>query len=101
MSRELSPTSVSRRLAVLRALYVPETEARAARSAERAEDFGGVGGRAPDGEEQVRAHLAPEATRDSSFAQGVARRLAELRALSDLTAYLHRASLPGSSRRRE
>jgi hypothetical protein len=69
--------SVSRRFAVLRALYVPETE------------------------EQARAHLAPEATRDSSFAQGVARRLAELRALSELTAYLHRASLPGSSRRRE
>jgi hypothetical protein len=70
MSRELSPMSASRRLALLRVLYVPATE------------------------EQARAHLVPEAIRDSSFAQGVARRLAELRALSELTAYLHRALLP-------
>ncbi len=70
MSRDLSPTSVSRRLALLRELYVPETD------------------------EQARARLVPEARRDTSFAERVASRLAELRALSDLTAYLHRASLP-------
>jgi hypothetical protein len=69
MSRELSPTLVSKRLARLRELYVPETE------------------------DHARLRLAAEARRDVPFAEGVAMRLAELRALCELTAYLHRGSV--------
>jgi hypothetical protein len=72
MSHDLSPTEVSKRLARLRDLYVPETE------------------------EQARQRLAPEARRDVPFAEAVTKRLAELRALCELTAYLHRGSVPRS-----
>lgn len=72
MTRDLSPTLVSKRLALLRDLYVPETE------------------------EQARLRLGPEARREIPFAEGVARRLAELRALCELTVYLHRGSVPRS-----
>lgn len=72
MNLDLSPTLVAKRLARLRELYVPETE------------------------EEARLRLLPEPRRDILFADGVARRLAELRALCELTAYLHRASVPRS-----
>jgi hypothetical protein len=72
MNRDLSPAVVSKRLGRLRDLYVPETP------------------------EQARARLLPEARRETPFAEGVARRLAELRALCELTAYLHRGSVPRS-----
>lgn len=66
MKGDLAPESVAARLAQLRALYVPETL------------------------EEGRARLAHQAP-EESFDRGVARRLAELRALCELTSHLHRA----------
>ena len=63
MSRDLSPETVARRLDRLRALYVPETEA------------------------EARRRLAEPAS-NRSFAEAVEMRLAELRALCELSAYL-------------
>jgi hypothetical protein len=61
------PAGVAGRLERLRALYVPERD------------------------EDARQRLAREARASSEpFAVGVARRLEELRALGDLTNYLHR-----------
>jgi hypothetical protein len=67
MSHDLSPAAVARRLACLRAAYVPETEV------------------------EVRRRLAPEPRSEVPFAEAVASRLAELRALCELTAYLQQA----------
>lgn len=66
MRADLSPTLVAARLAELRAAYVPMTA------------------------EEARRALA-SAPRSETLAQGAARRLAELRALMDLTAHLHGA----------
>lgn len=60
------PAGVAERLEKLRALYVPESDAEARRRLES----------------EARASVEP-------LAKGVARRLEELRALSDLTSYLH------------
>jgi hypothetical protein len=68
MRNDLSPAAVRRRLAQLRALYRPETL------------------------EEGRRRLAADRPPEVPFARAVARRLAELRALSDLTTYLHRAT---------
>jgi hypothetical protein len=69
MSRELDPAAVARRLAELRARYVPETV------------------------EEGRRRLARERPpRVETLAQRAARGLAELRALCDLADHLHRAS---------
>lgn len=65
MKSDLSPSAVAQRLEALRALYRPET--------------------ALDG----RRRLAAEAKQDVPFATAVARRLEELRALCELTDYLH------------
>ena len=69
MKRELAPSVVERRLAALAALYVPETV------------------------EQGRARLRREALSPDAFASAVAARLDELRALDELTRYLH-ANMP-------
>lgn len=66
MARELTATEVSRRLAWLRAEYVPLSAA------------------------EARERVVPPA-RSESFARAVSRRLEELRALSDLSTHLHRA----------
>ena len=65
MARELDPVAVAKRLAELGALYVPETV------------------------EQGRTRLLYEARSPPTFASAVARRLEELRALDELTRYLH------------
>ena len=65
MRRELEPGDVARRLAALATLYVPET----------------VG--------EGRARLRAEAMAPDAFASQVAQRLDELRALDELTRYLH------------
>lgn len=65
MRNELDPADVERRLAELRELYVPETV------------------------EEGRKRLRAEAMSPEAFASGVAQRLDELRALDDLTRYLH------------
>ena len=66
MSPELDPASVAARLAVLRGAYEPERV------------------------DAARARLARERPASSErFVDGVARRLAELRALSDLARHLH------------
>lgn len=67
MRHDLSPAAVACRLERLRAIYVPESE------------------------DEGRRRLATFARRDIPFADAVASRLAELRALCELTAYLHRA----------
>lgn len=65
--RGAPPAGVAERLGRLRALYVPETDA------------------------EARLRLESEARGSSEpFAAAVARRLEELRALSDLATYLHR-----------
>ncbi len=69
MTRELDPASVARRLAALAAGYVPETV------------------------EQARARLRAEALAPDAFTSGVARRLEELRALDELTRYLHESAI--------
>ncbi len=66
MRSELDPRDVARRLAGLSALYVAETVA--------------------EGGERLRA----EAALPANFARAVATRLDELRALDELTRYLHR-----------
>jgi len=69
------PPSVAERLSVLRALYVPERRI------------------------EARARLAEERTlAKEPFERAVARRLSELRELSDLTRHLHRAKFPNRSR---
>lgn len=67
MTHDLSPLAVARRLERLRAISVPESV------------------------EEGRRRLAVEARTDVPFAEAVATRLGELRALCELTAYLHRA----------
>lgn len=71
MTHELDPELVARRLAILAASYVPETV------------------------EQGRARLRADAHAPDAFAHGVHTRLEELRALDELTRYLHGASIPG------
>ncbi len=66
MTPDLSPPAVAARLAWLRTSYAPMTA------------------------EEARGRLAPP-PRSEPFAAGVARRLAELRALSELTRHLHLA----------
>ena len=65
MTPELDPRAVARRLAALAAIYVPETVA------------------------EGRARLRADAQSPDAFATAVARRLEELRALDELTRYLH------------
>ncbi len=65
MSRDLNPRDVERRLAALAAVYVPESV------------------------EEGRARLRSEAMAPDALASSVARNLEELRALDDLTRYLH------------
>jgi hypothetical protein len=67
MSRELDPAAVVARLAELRAAYVPESV------------------------QHARARLAEErpSGASESFDRSVRRRLAELRALCELTRHLH------------
>lgn len=67
MRRELEPGEVARRLVALAALYVPETV------------------------DEGRARLRAEAMAPDAFASQVAQRLEELRALDELTRYLHAA----------
>jgi hypothetical protein len=69
MIRNLDPGDVARRLARLAELYVPETVA------------------------EGRARLRAEASSPETFARAVALRLDELRALDDLTRYLHGAKI--------
>ena len=69
MRCDLAPASVSARLGLLRALYVPEPQ------------------------EEARARMVQPPARES-FERGVARRLAELRALCELTQHLHRVEVP-------
>ena len=70
MRSDLSPAAVAARLERLRALYVPETAA--------------------EGRRRAMAARRPTVP----FAEAVGRRLAELRALSELTTYLHKARAP-------
>lgn len=65
MKHELDPVLVVERLAALARLYVPETA------------------------DEGRARLRAEAMAPDAFASAVARRLDELRALDELTRYLH------------
>jgi hypothetical protein len=65
MRPRLDPDAVARRLAWLAACYVPETI------------------------EEGRNRLRREAMSPDAFASNVARRLDELRALDDMTRYLH------------
>lgn len=67
MKAELDPAAVRLRLDALRALYVPETV------------------------DEGRRRLRDEARSPAAFAGAVARRLEELRALDELTRYLHAA----------
>ncbi len=67
MTRDLEPIDVARRLAKLAAMFVPETV------------------------EQARERLRSEAMAPEVFATQVTRRLDELRALDELTRYLHAA----------
>lgn len=75
MWRDTSPANISRprslaqRLAEISALYIPETV------------------------EEARARLRREELASDAFASAVARRLDELRALDELTRYLHSAAL--------
>jgi hypothetical protein len=75
MATDMSPRAVALRLEELRAMWTPDDE-RSARA--RLEDPAGL-------------------PRPRTFAQAVALRLAELRALCDLTDYLHLASRDASS----
>ena len=74
MTAELSPSAVAARLDRLRAIYRPMTEA------------------------EARALLEPSRSTSLAAAQ-VASRLAELRALLELTRYLHRGRLRPESER--
>ncbi len=65
MKSELDPARVAARLAALAALYVPESV------------------------EEGRARIRRDAMSPDVFAASVARRLDELRALDELTHYLH------------
>jgi hypothetical protein len=75
MRRELDAAEVAKRLAALAASYVPETV------------------------QEGRARLREEAMAKDAFADYVQRRLEELRALDDMTRYLH-AALPAAALRR-
>jgi hypothetical protein len=70
MKRDLDPRLVAERLAALARLYVPETRA--------------------EGRERLAKERPPSR---ESFEEAVARRLGELRALDELTRYLHRGRL--------
>lgn len=70
MARELDPRDVARRLDALRAAYVAESVA------------------------EARTRLRADEASCETFAAAVARRLAELRALDELTRYLHAARVP-------
>jgi hypothetical protein len=70
MSRELDPRLVAERLAVLARLYVPETVA--------------------EGQARLVKERPPNR---ETFEEAVARRLSVLRALDELTRYLHRGRL--------
>lgn len=72
MKPELSPDLVATRLAALAAAYVPETV------------------------EEGRARLREDSMAPDAFASSVAQRLEELRALDDLTRYLHERLRIGS-----
>lgn len=75
MTTKLDPIAVAARLAILRALYVPETVA------------------------DARRRLAKERPADDTpFAEKVARRLDELRALDDFARYLQQAKHVGARR---
>ena len=65
MARELTASEVERHLASLAEIYVPETV------------------------DEGRARLRRDALSPDAFAAGVQRRLEELRALDELTRYLH------------
>ena len=65
MKRRMDPDQVARRLATLAATYVPETV------------------------EEGRTRLRMDAMSPDAFASNVARRLEELRALDEVTRYLH------------
>jgi hypothetical protein len=67
MAHDLSPHAVAERLNALRQAWVPEDEA------------------------SVRARMTHQPPRAASFEEAVAVRLHELRALLELTTYLHRA----------
>lgn len=67
MAAELDPADVARRLAILAASYVAETV------------------------EEGLARMRADMLSSDAFATGVAQRLEELRALDDLTRYLHDA----------
>ena len=69
---DLDPAKVAHRLESLAALYEPETV------------------------DEGRARLVADALSPDAFASGVAARLEELRALDDLTRYLHGAMRPRS-----
>jgi hypothetical protein len=73
MSRDLDPSKVAHRLAGLRAGYVAE-----------------------DVDEGRRRLALERPSGDESFAQGAARRLAELRALCELADHLHRGPSRGT-----
>ena len=72
MKRELNPIAVAKRLDMLATIYVPESV------------------------EAARARLRREALTGDIFALNVARRLEELRALDELTHYLHEAARTSS-----
>lgn len=74
MKPDLNPELVASRLAALAAAYVPETV------------------------EEGRARLREDSMSPDAFASGVAQRLEELRALDDLTRYLHEQIRIGSSK---
>lgn len=69
MRRDPDPSVVARRLAELAAIYVPETV------------------------EAGRARLRADVMSSDAFATAVARRLDELRALDELTRYLHATTI--------
>lgn len=77
MSSKLDPLVVAQRLEVLRQLYVPETSEECQARLER--------------EQPPRKRVT---SADPEFAKLVAQRLEELRALCELTRYLHAARQP-------
>ena len=70
MKRELTPELVASRLAALAAAHIPESV------------------------DEGRARLRADSLSPESFASAVAQRLEELRALDDLTRYLHGIRIP-------
>jgi hypothetical protein len=68
MAHDLSPQAVAARLRELRLIWTPESA------------------------QSVRSRFASGVERPTTFEEAVSLRLAELRALLELTAYLHRAT---------